>query len=83
MDAEWLMDVFRSWSAASGREAGGKGRSAGSSDARWKDWKLSSKLKKGTKSVVELSRKVNPILASECGENIIKNTKKKYWRLIN
>jgi hypothetical protein len=37
---------------------------------------LSSKLKKGTKSVVELSRKVNPILASECEENMIKIRKK-------
>ena len=76
VDAECAMDVLRINSAASEREAEGKGKSAGWSDSRWKDVKWSSKEKGGRKSVDELCWKVKLKVESDLEENFIEECKK-------
>ena len=73
VNAEWAIAVLRIDSAALDREAGGKGKSAGSSESRWKDIKWSSNEKR---SGAELCWKVKSILESVLEEKIMKSCKK-------
>ena len=83
VDAECAIDVLRINSAGSEREEGGKGKSAGWSDSRWKDVKWSSKEKGGRKSVDEFCWKVKLKVESDLEENIIEECKNIYIYIKN